>query len=54
MIKIRDYSTKRMREATIGELHADLLFMIQQSYIIEHKQDEAGIKIIREKYAFKD
>ncbi len=53
-MKIRDYFTKRTREATIEEVHGDLMFMIQQSYIIEHMQDQAGIKIIREKYAFKD
>ena len=43
-MKIRDYFTKRTREATIGELHADHMFMIQQSYIIEHKKDDVGSK----------
>lgn len=54
MIKVKDYFTKKIRQANEGELYADLMFMIKQSYIIEHHQDHAGIKIIREKYDFND
>jgi len=35
---------------TKEEILADLLFMLQQSYIIEHKQDYAKIRELCRKY----
>ena len=43
---------QEMHEATKEELIEDLRFMLMQSYIIEHQQDQAGIQKIRDKYLF--
>lgn len=53
-MKVYDHNTGNVREVKEGEILEDLMFMIQQSYIIEHRQDERAIQIIREKYAFID
>ena len=42
--------TKKTKQFTQEELLADLLFMLEQSFIIEHKQDYNKIVELRQKY----
>lgn len=41
---------KKSKDFTKEEVLADLIFMLEQSYIIEHKQDYGKICEIRRKY----
>lgn len=41
---------KKLKDFTKEELLADLIFMLEQSYIIEHKQDYEGMRKLCRKY----
>ena len=41
---------KTKKEYPPAEILADLIFMLEQSYIIEHMQDHEKMKVLRKKY----
>lgn len=41
---------KKPKSFTVEEVLADIKFLLEQSYIIEHKQDYDGICRLRKKY----
>lgn len=41
---------KKAKDFTKEELLADLIFMLEQSYIIEHMQDYEGMRKLCRKY----